>query len=114
MNRFNGYSFDGTLFVRCSQIYDLWSTIRETRLNEELDRVNRFRRVRELERITAEMAEKEERLWFFENEDKIDLEIERNENEELKKGPVREKKTNKRDIDENYVPPEIGATRTQN
>lgn len=83
-------------------------------MNEELDRLNRFRRVRELERITAEMAEKEERLWFFENEDKIDLAIEHNEIEDAKKGPARVQKVTARDIDANYIPPEVGATRNRN
>lgn len=70
--------------------------------------MNRFRRVRELERISTEMAEKEERLWFFENEDQIDLDIERIETEAARKGPTRVHKSNARDADANYIPPEVG------
>lgn len=76
--------------------------------------MNRFHRVRELERITAEMAEKEERLWFFENEEQINLAIERNELDAAKKGPIKMKKISSRDVDANYIPPEVGATRTLN
>lgn len=92
------------------QIYELWCQIRETKLNEELDRVNRFRRLREIERISTEMAEKEERLWFFENEDKMDLQIEKNEIIEASK-ITRVVKANTKDVDANYVPPEVGAKR---
>lgn len=89
----------------------MWAQIRETKLNEELDRVNRFRRLREIERITSEMAEKEERLWFFENEDKIDLEIEKNELEAASKRTTHVAKVNTKDIDATYVPPEVGVKR---
>lgn len=77
-----------------------------------MDRVNRFQRVRELERITNEMAEKEERLWFFENQDEIDLEIEQNELNEQNE-QTKEEKINDRNVDENYVPPEIIPRRNQ-
>lgn len=94
------------------QIYDLWNQIRETKLNEELDRLNRFRRLRDIERITTEMAEKEERLWFFENEDQINLDIEKNE---LAAAAIEAKRSNRKVnvkiVDESYVPPEVGAKR---
>lgn len=92
-------------------MYQLWDQIRETKLNEELDRINRFRRLRDIERITAEMAEKEERLWFFENQDKIELEIEKNELIEASRQPTKEVKVKAKDVDAAYVPPEIGAKR---
>lgn len=93
------------------QIYELWDQIRETKLNEELKRVKRYQRLREIERITSEMAEKEERLWFFENEDKIDLEIEKNELAAAIEKPTYAPKVNTKEIDAAYVPPEVGAKR---
>lgn len=89
----------------------MWCQIRETKLNEELDRLNRFRRLREVERITSEMAEKEERLWFFENQEQIDLEIEINELAEENQKSTRPVKVTAKDIDATYVPPEVGAKR---
>lgn len=83
----------------------MWCQIRESKLNEELNRLRRHERIQELERITEEIAQKEERLWFFENEDKIDLKIEENE-ELLKTRPQRETKS--KAADENYIPPEVG------
>lgn len=93
------------------QIYELWCQIRETKLNEELERLNRFRRLREIERITSEMAEKEERLWFFENEEKINLEIEKKALAATSKESAIPTKVNTKGIDANYVPPEVGAKR---
>lgn len=73
-------------------------------MNEELERLRRHERIDKIERITEEIAQKEERLWFFENENKIDLKIEQNE-EILRARP--EKKSTKAE-DEVYIPPEVG------
>lgn len=94
------------------QIYELWNQIRETKLNEELDRLNRSQRLSDIERITTEMAEKEERLWFFENEEQIDLNIEKNELAQAEKDAKRiHQKVKVKQVDESYVPPEVGAKR---
>lgn len=50
------------------------------------------------------MKEEEQKLWFFENEDKIDLEIE--EKEKLVDKST-SKKTATKTSDDNYIPPEI-------
>lgn len=90
----------------------MWDQIRETKLNEELDRVNRFKRLRRIEQITSEMAEKEERLWFFENEDKMDVELEKAELRAKEDAAnAKTKKTKAKKNDESYVPPEVGAKR---
>lgn len=55
------------------------------------------------------MNEQEEKLWFFENEDKIDLALER-----IWSHPVKTRKVSKlqqRVIDQAYVPPEVDAKR---
>lgn len=51
-----------------------------------------------------ELNEQEQKLWFFENEDAIDLQIE--EKEELVEKPTDKKSTSKK-ADEDYIPPEI-------
>lgn len=77
-----------------------------------MDRLNRFRRLRDIERITTEMAEREERLWFFENEEQIDLNIEKNELAEAEREAKRAlRKVRTKAADESYVPPEVGAKR---
>lgn len=97
------------VYVRLSlsrrQIYSLWCETRQTKLNEELERLRRHERIQEIERITEEMSQKEERLWFFENEDQIDLKIEQNE-ETIRNLPQPKKQS--KAVDENYIPPEVG------
>lgn len=50
------------------------------------------------------MKEEEQKLWFFENEEKIDLQIE--EKEQMVE-TTNTKKTTANTSDENYIPPEI-------
>lgn len=56
------------------------------------------------------MSEQEERLWFFDNEQDIDLEI---DNLDRKGAYPKERRTIKKVrtkvIDESYIPPEVGV-----
>lgn len=51
-----------------------------------------------------ELNDQEQKLWFFDNEDAIDLQIQ--EKEQLVEKPTGKKSTSKKD-DEDYIPPEI-------
>lgn len=57
------------------------------------------------------MSEQEERLWFFENEENIDLQINKLE----RGGAFTEKRLTKKisakNIDDAYIPPEVGVKR---
>lgn len=75
-------------------------------MNEELERLRRHGRIQEIDRISNELSEKEERLWFFENEDKVDVKIEQNEEIMRQLPQLKEKK--EKTADENYIPPEVG------
>lgn len=67
-----------------------------------MDRQARLARVEEMKQ---ELVEKERILTFFENKDKIELQIEQKlEKEERIYGKVSEVA---QDLEENYVPPEI-------
>lgn len=91
------------------QIYALWSQMRETRLKEELDRVDRHDRLDKIDKLVQEMTEQEEKLWFFENESQIDLELEKISSvvKKAKKVSKRQQKV----FDESYIPPEVDAKR---
>ena len=54
------------------------------------------------------MKEQEQKLWFFEKEDEVDLQIE--EKEKLVDKSV-SKKAAAKTSDENYIPPEIRPKR---
>lgn len=94
--------------IYSEQIYDLWSQIRETKLQEELERVDRNVRLENIDALLTEMSEKEEKLWFFENETKIDLELEKISTEhKVEKISKRQQRL----IDQAYIPPEVDAKR---
>lgn len=119
-NKLQSESFDSSLEEYCKsvvskhepveianqkEIYMKWNVVREEKLNAELHRLQRAKRLKAVEDIAEKMKTKEQHLWFFENEDKIELEI------DAKKViyPKRwfGKKKVPRVVDAGYVPPEI-------
>ncbi|XP_068627584.1 uncharacterized protein [Battus philenor] len=83
-------------------LFQTWEKKREEKLKEQLQRLKRVQRIAEIEEKQKELKVEEQKLWFFENEDKIDLEIENKQKLE------NEVKTSSKDkSDENYIPPEI-------
>lgn len=94
----------------CFQLYQSWAEIREIKLDEQAKRLDRARRIKYMQDQQKDMQAQEQRLWFFENEDKINLEIE--EKEKLIDKSTASKKTSK-NTDENYIPPEILPKRRQ-
>ncbi|CAG4940583.1 unnamed protein product [Colias eurytheme] len=86
------------------EMFQNWEIIRETRLQEQTKRLDRIKRIQSIEEKQKELQKEEQKLWFFENEEKIDLQIEEKEQLEDKK-EVESKTHNK--SDEDYIPPEI-------
>ncbi|CAD0198872.1 unnamed protein product [Chrysodeixis includens] len=86
------------------QLYTSWSKIRDEKLAEQAQRLDRARRLQLVQEKQKEMQDEEQKLWFFENEDQIDLEIE--DKEKLTDKSTLKKKATKT-TDENYIPPEI-------
>jgi small subunit ribosomal protein S27 len=95
---------------RQQKLHTEWCHLRQSKLQAEFERLQRAQRVQEIERLTKEMASEERKLWFFENEDKIDLDIENKRVFYPKKWFG--KKKIPRTIDEGYVPPEVKAQRS--
>lgn len=91
------------------KIYNAWVDIRQKKLNEELERLQRVERVKKIEKLTQEMKAEEEKLWFFENEEKIDLKIENKRVFYPKRWFGNKKKP--RQVDENYIPPDVDKRR---
>ncbi|XP_055318778.1 uncharacterized protein LOC129576866 [Sitodiplosis mosellana] len=92
-----------------TKIYALWGQIRETKLQDELNRVDRHNRLEKVDLLLQEMAEEEEKLWFFENETKIDLEIEKISTDHVKTQKVSRRQ--QKIIDDAYIPPEVSRKR---
>lgn len=91
------------------ELYKKWNELREEKLNEELNRLQRAQRLKKIESITEEMKTKEQHLWFFENEAKIDLQIDSKRVYYPKRWFGKKKVP--RVIDADYIPPEIVKTR---
>lgn len=84
--------------------------MREQKLKEELERLNRNKRLEEIKRMTESMAAEEQKLWFFENEDKLDLEIDSKRIFYHKRWFGKKKKP--KTVHEGYVPPEVQKKRS--
>lgn len=76
-----------------------------------MERVDRHKRVDKIENMLEEMNEQEAKLWFFENETKIDLELEKITTVEVKTEKISRRQ--QKVIDDAYIPPEIKATRNK-
>ncbi|XP_058831125.1 uncharacterized protein LOC131689823 [Topomyia yanbarensis] len=86
-------------------IYIQWCELRQHRLEEELARLQRAKRIQEMEKMSREMEQEEQKLWFFENEDKLDLQIDSKKVFYPKRWFGKKKKP--RVVDEGYIPPEV-------
>ncbi|XP_072942231.1 uncharacterized protein [Epargyreus clarus] len=84
------------------ELFNSWVKIREEKLEEQAKRLDRAKRMKLVELKQKEMKEQEQKLWFFENEEEIDLEIENKSKLEDASAQNDQKKA-----DETYIPPEI-------
>uniref|UniRef100_A0A182UKU2 28S ribosomal protein S27, mitochondrial n=1 Tax=Anopheles melas TaxID=34690 RepID=A0A182UKU2_9DIPT len=88
-----------------AKLYTEWCNLRQQRVDEELERMQRVKRLQEIEQLAVEMEKEEQKLWFFENEDKIDLQIDSKRVFYPKRWFGKKKKP--RTVDVDYVPPEV-------
>ncbi|XP_041782176.1 uncharacterized protein LOC121598887 [Anopheles merus] len=88
-----------------AKLYTEWCNLRQQRVDEELERMQRAKRLQEIEQLAVEMEKEEQKLWFFENEDKIDLQIDSKRVFYPKRWFGKKKKP--RTVDVDYVPPEV-------
>lgn len=86
------------------QLFKSWVQIREEKLQEQAKRLDRAKRVEFIQKKQKQMTDEEQKLWFFETEEQIDLQIE--EKEKLENTATTKKKQLQKS-DENYIPPEI-------
>ncbi|KAL4703389.1 hypothetical protein ACJJTC_011178 [Scirpophaga incertulas] len=86
-----------------NQLFQVWSITRQQRLDEQTERLNRAKRLEDINRSQEQLKIEEQKLWFFDNEDNIDLVIE--EKEQRNTNTSKTKSIHK--ADEDYIPPEI-------
>ncbi|KAI4485588.1 hypothetical protein M0802_012710 [Mischocyttarus mexicanus] len=96
-----------------NKIFVEWERIREETLKEQQMLLDKQLRFEKIQKMKEELEKKERLLTFFENEEKIELEIERKqeivkqEDEKLAKNPKIVKKLNKLVEQDVYIPPTI-------
>lgn len=79
--------------------------VREEKLKEQSERLDRAKRIKSIEEKQKQLQVEEQKLWFFDNEESIDLQIE--EKEQIVDTTTTTKKVAQQKSDENYIPPEI-------
>ncbi|XP_034825217.1 WD repeat-containing protein 87 [Maniola hyperantus] len=86
------------------KLFSNWEQIREDKLEAQSKRLDRANRIKNIMEKQKQMQVEEQKLWFFENEEDIDLQIEEKEKLEDTSSV---KKTGQQKDDEDYIPPEI-------
>lgn len=92
-----------------AKIYAGWIEEREEKLHNEINRFSRIQRLYNVEKVQKDLEDEERKLWFFENEDKLDLEIDAKVVRYPKRWFGKHKKP--RVVDENYIPPDVDSRR---
>nr|CAH7735165.1 unnamed protein product [Callosobruchus chinensis] len=87
------------------KIFEKWETERHAALEEQKQRLSVADRLSNIEKLQKTLKEKETKLWFFDNEEKIELAIEAKKIYYPKRW-FGKKKTPKK-MDESYIPPEV-------
>ncbi|XP_066154516.1 small ribosomal subunit protein mS27 [Euwallacea fornicatus] len=85
--------------------FEKWQQERTRLLQEQQHRLTTAKRLETIDDLKKALKDKEERLWFFENEEKIDLEIEAKQKFYPRRWFGYRKP--RRQVDTNYVPPEV-------
>ncbi|XP_037081909.1 uncharacterized protein LOC119102588 [Pollicipes pollicipes] len=95
--------------VRLRQLYAEWQQRRQHELELQRQAADRERRVQALEEKRQYLRERERLLWFFDNEEPLLAEVERQWNRpQLPKPPIVQKLLRKkRQTEEDYVPPSV-------
>lgn len=96
---------DKLLAEKQSQLLPTWQQLREQKKVEIENEIAGKERIKDIEKITGEISTKKELLWFFDQEDKLDLEIYKKRVFYPKRWFGKKKKP--RVVDEHYVPPQI-------
>ncbi|XP_022168657.1 28S ribosomal protein S27, mitochondrial [Myzus persicae] len=84
-------------------IYKEWESFRREELSRYLDHLNKLKRLQKVQQAKQDLKEKEQLLFFFDNEHKHDL-IKEEKLKRMKKTVIKDK-SHKDDL--TYVPPEI-------
>jgi small subunit ribosomal protein S27 len=92
------------------RVYKEWETQRQKLLQEQLDELTRQQRLAKVQVEKEALLKREEALFFFDNEEKHELDIEKKRVFYRRRYFGKRKKP--RVADDNYIPPEVNASRS--
>ncbi|PNF23762.1 hypothetical protein B7P43_G16833 [Cryptotermes secundus] len=92
------------------KVYKEWETQKQRLLQEQLDELIRQQRLAKVQLEKEALVKREETLFFFDNQEKWELEIERKKVFYRRRYFGKRKKP--RVEDDNYIPPEVKASRS--
>lgn len=93
-----------------SKQFLLWNEERIAALEEQKQRLLIAKRLAHIEEVKKTLEEKETKLWFFDHEEQIELNIEEKKDKEPSEIQIMKKTTVK--SDEDYIPPEVWSKQT--
>jgi small subunit ribosomal protein S27 len=91
-------------------VYKEWEIQRQTLLQEQLDELTRQQRLAKVQLEKEALLKREETLFFFDNEEKYELEIEKKRVFYRKRYFGKRKKP--RVADDSYIPPEVKTSKS--
>jgi small subunit ribosomal protein S27 len=92
------------------KVYTEWETLKERLLQEQLNELTKQQRLEKVQREKEELLKREETLFFFDNEEKLELAIEKKRVFYRRRYFGKRKKP--RAADDKYIPPEVSAGRS--
>lgn len=84
-------------------MYKEWESFRRKELQSYMEHLNKMKRLQKVQQIKQELKEKEQLLFFFDNENKYDLVKE----EKVKRMKKKQTTTKSTKDDLTYIPPEV-------
>lgn len=92
------------------KVYAEWETLKQRLLQEQLQELTKQQRLAKVQMEKEELLKREEVLFFFDNEEKWELAIEKKKVFYRKRYFGKRKKP--RATDDKYIPPEVTASRS--
>ena len=92
------------------KLYSDWQLLRENLLNQQLNELTRKQRLAKIKEEKEKLQKSEEVIFFFDNEENLELAIEKKE-QEISKQKFDKKKLPKDQI-EDYIPPDVKTVKS--
>lgn len=101
---------ENAIIEQQKKLYADWIAERDDKLKKEIIRAERIQRLLEVEKMQDKLESEEKKLWYFENEEQVNLEIDKVQNV-LYPRKWFGKRKKLRVVEERYIPPDVDVRR---